>query len=93
MQVYVEDEDLFLYHDGSAWTELSSNLATLEPGMLGVNTAADRAARLSVAADAARFSHDAATPGTGGRAALPQQGAQPRPRRWCFRQAGRATRK
>jgi hypothetical protein len=65
MQAYVEDEDTFVYHDGSAWAEMSSSLSTLQPDTLGVNTAADPAARLSVAADAARFSHDAATPGSG----------------------------
>lgn len=64
MAVYVEDEQLFVFHDSSNWAQLpSGEPETLET--LGINAPVDPVARLSVASDSVVFSHDAVTPGSG----------------------------
>ena len=62
MTAYVADEAAACVYDGAAWDLLASGE---EAAQFGVNTAADAVNRLSVKSDAALFSHDDATPGTG----------------------------
>ncbi|GEP06014.1 DUF2793 domain-containing protein [Methylobacterium oxalidis] len=63
---YVADEgELYLYA-GGGWTPLRGTIQSLQNlGRLGVNTAADGTNRLAVKADAALFSWDDVTPGSG----------------------------
>ena len=58
---WVADEDTLFAWDGSAWSGVSTQTAE----QFGINTAADPINRLSVKADAALFSHDDVTPGSG----------------------------
>ncbi|MFC6488298.1 DUF2793 domain-containing protein [Nitratireductor sp. GCM10026969] len=67
---WVEDEARIVVWDGSAWTDTIGNLTAddLASGvapMIGVNTAADGQNRFAIKSDAALFSHDDVTPGSG----------------------------
>ena len=63
---YVADEaDLYTFA-GGAWTSLRASFATLQNlARLGIGTAADAVNRLAVKSEAALFSWDDATPGSG----------------------------
>ncbi len=62
---HVADENIFVFHDGTQWVELSAAIAALQNLLkLGVNTTADDTNRLAVKSDAVLFSHDDAS-GTG----------------------------
>jgi hypothetical protein len=64
--VYVIDESSLLAWDGSAWTDALGALAAIQNlGRLGILTTASGGTRLAVKADAALFSHDDVTPGSG----------------------------
>ena len=58
-----QTQSLRVFQDG-AWGSPGTGV-TDTLGMLGINTAASSAARLSVKSDSALFSHDDVTPGTG----------------------------
>lgn len=60
-RAYVEDENRFLYFDGSGWEEFGGSSAP----QFGVNTTADATNRLAVKSDAVLFNHDDVTPGSG----------------------------
>lgn len=62
---WVEDEQLLLGWNGSTWTNPAGTGGSGSFSLVGVNTGADATNRLAVAADAALFSHDNTTPGTG----------------------------
>lgn len=63
---YLADEKLVYVFDGSAWTALTAGGTTpASVARFGVNTQADATNRLAVKADAALFSWDDATPGSG----------------------------
>ncbi len=62
MRAYVVDEGDLVAYDGAAWSPISVGE---EANQFGVNTAADATNRLAVKSDAALFSHDDVTPGTG----------------------------
>lgn len=62
-RAYVESDAKFHVHDGAAWNAETSGGGSY--ASLGVNTVADASNRLAVKSDAALFSHDDATPGTG----------------------------
>ncbi|NNU15514.1 DUF2793 domain-containing protein [Parvularcula sp. ZS-1/3] len=59
MVVYTEDEASLRVYTGAAWASLN------EPSVLGVNASPDATNRLTVKSDAALFSHDDVTPGSG----------------------------
>lgn len=59
MVAYTEDTASLQVYDGTSWASLN------EPGSLGVNASPDVTNRLTVKSDAALFSHDDVTPGTG----------------------------
>ncbi|MBO6719059.1 MAG: DUF2793 domain-containing protein [Rhizobiaceae bacterium] len=62
---WVEDEQLLLGWDGSNWIEPTGSGSGGSFSMLGVNASADETNRIAVAAEAALFSHDNVTPGSG----------------------------
>ncbi len=64
-RAYVEDAGKFHVHNGAAWNEEASAGGAGSFTTVGVNTIADASNRLAVKSDAALFSHDDATPGTG----------------------------
>ncbi|MDQ0317825.1 DUF2793 domain-containing protein [Amorphus orientalis] len=61
---WVEDEAGLVYWDGGAWAHLSFASAA-NAALFGINTSADATNRLAVKSDAALFSHDDVTPGSG----------------------------
>lgn len=62
-RAYVVDEGALVVFDGNAWAPVSA--ANAEPDMFGVNTAPDATNRFTLKSDAALFSHDDVTPGSG----------------------------
>ncbi|MEM1191864.1 MAG: DUF2793 domain-containing protein [Pseudomonadota bacterium] len=67
-RAFVQDEDALCVFDGSAWSVVSANGASSagdQVAQFGVNTSADTVNRLAVKSDAALFSHDDVTPGSG----------------------------
>ncbi|MEO0620202.1 MAG: DUF2793 domain-containing protein, partial [Pseudomonadota bacterium] len=64
-RAWVEDEVALVVWTGSAWSEISSGQAGGSLESLGINTSPDAINRLSLKSDAALFSHDDVTPGTG----------------------------
>ena len=63
---FVQDENAFLFFDGSTWQNLTAAITALQNLLkLGINTTADDTNRLAVKSDAVLFSHDDVTPGTG----------------------------
>ncbi|MBY0423023.1 MAG: DUF2793 domain-containing protein [Parvularculaceae bacterium] len=62
-RAYAAAESRLLVYNGSAWTEVVGAAETA--ARFGVNTAADTTNRLAVKANAALFSHDDVTPGSG----------------------------
>ena len=66
-RLWVLDEDKLVVLTGSGWQETGGG-ASLNPatgGLVGVNTTADTVNRLAIKSDAALFSHDDVTPGSG----------------------------
>lgn len=61
---WVADEDRLVAWDGTAWVVAGGGLINPAP-LVGVNATADATNRLSVKSNAALFSHDDVTPGTG----------------------------
>jgi hypothetical protein len=61
---YVADENTFLIWDGAAWARALDAFGGVM-AKLGILTSADATNRLAVKADAALFSHDDVTPGSG----------------------------
>lgn len=59
MIAYTEDEGIQYAYDGNGWRPMN------QPSQLGVNASPDATNRLSVKSDAALFSHDDVTPGSG----------------------------
>lgn len=63
---WVADERTALVFDGSDWIALSADVSDLqEVAHVGINTTADDTNRFAAKSDAALFSHDDVTPGTG----------------------------
>lgn len=63
---WVADESKLYAYNGGAWTLNVSGLSSVNPvGLVGVNTTADTTNKLAVKSNAALFSHDDVTPGTG----------------------------
>ena len=62
---WIADEERLLAFDGAAWVQTVGAGPLQSLAMLGVNAVADAANRLAVKADAALFSHDDVTPGSG----------------------------
>ncbi len=63
---FVQDENTFLFFDGTAWQDLFTAITVLQSLLkLGINTTADDTNRLAVKSDAVLFSHDDVTPGSG----------------------------
>lgn len=61
---WINDEDKLVAWNGSSWVSFGG--ASVNPAALvGVNTSADTTNRLAVKSNAALFSHDDVTPGTG----------------------------
>jgi hypothetical protein len=61
---YVVDENTFLIFDGASWARALDAFGGVTD-KLGILTSADATNRLAVKADAAQFSHDDVTPGSG----------------------------
>lgn len=61
---WVADEDKLVAWDGASWVIAGGGGANPAP-LVGVNTTADTTNRLAVKSDAALFSHDDVTPGSG----------------------------
>lgn len=61
---WVADESVLVAWNGSAWT-VASGGGTGPFATVGINTEADATNRLAIKADAALFSHDDVTPGSG----------------------------
>lgn len=64
-RAFVEDDAGFKSFDGAAWSVESANGGAPRFDALGVNAAADATNKLTVKSDAALFSHDDVTPGSG----------------------------
>ena len=64
-RAYVESAAKFHLYDGAVWNEEAHGGSDGSFASLGVNTAADALNKLAVKSDAALFSHDDATPGSG----------------------------
>lgn len=64
-RAWVEDAGAFDVHDGAGWRQELSSGGSASFSGVGVNTAIDATNKLAVKSDAALFSHDDATPGTG----------------------------
>lgn len=67
-RVWIADESLLAVWNGNAWVDAGMTAEALGNGslsVLGINTAGDATNRLAVKSDAALFSHDDVTPGTG----------------------------
>jgi len=62
---WVADEDKLYVHDGAAWVLFAGGASVNPAPLVGVNTTADATNRLAVKSDAALFSHDDVTPGSG----------------------------
>ncbi len=65
---FIADEAAAFLFDGSAWTALKGEAlpASVNPApLVGINTTADATNRLALKSDAALFSHDDVTPGSG----------------------------
>ena len=62
---YVADEGAILVYAGTSWVNWNTLLSFQGPPLVGVNTTADASNRLAVKSNAALFSHDDVTPGTG----------------------------
>lgn len=63
---WVADEDKLYVFDGTAWMLYANGVTSVNPvAMVGVNATADTTNRLAVKSNAALFSHDDVTPGTG----------------------------
>lgn len=60
-RAFIQSESRFAVFDGAAWVTDEAS----EAARFGVNTAADLVNRLAVKSDAALFSHDDVTPGSG----------------------------
>jgi len=63
LRAYVVDEGALVAYSGAAWNAVGGGVGS--PTMLGVNASADATNRLAVKSDAALFSHDDVTPGSG----------------------------
>ncbi|MEZ5928528.1 MAG: DUF2793 domain-containing protein [Parvularculaceae bacterium] len=63
LRAYVVDEGALVAYSGSAWDSVGGGVGS--PAMLGVNASADVTNRFAVKSDAALFSHDDVTPGSG----------------------------
>ena len=63
---WVAAEDALFVFDGGTWAKAASGSGSSTVSMIGINTPADPVNRLAVKSDAALFSHDDVTPGTGG---------------------------
>ena len=57
-RLWIGDEARFLVHDGSQWRSVLASADLLNLSMLGINTTADAANKLSVASDAVLFNHN-----------------------------------
>ncbi len=67
-RVWVVDESALLVLVDTVWQSVGGDTTSLNPasgGVIGVNTTADSINRLTVKSDAALFSHDDVTPGSG----------------------------
>ncbi|MEK7266856.1 MAG: DUF2793 domain-containing protein [Pseudomonadota bacterium] len=64
-RAYVESAGKFYLYNGAQWNEEAASGSSGAFATLGVNAAADAINKLAVKSDAALFSHDDATPGTG----------------------------
>lgn len=64
-RAYVENTGKFQLYDGAVWTEEASSGSGGSFARVGVNAAADATNKLAVKSNAALFSHDDATPGSG----------------------------
>jgi len=62
---WVQDEALLVAWNGSAWAAAAGEGSGGAFGQVGVNASADSTNKLAVKSDAAMFSHDDVTPGTG----------------------------
>ncbi len=57
--VYLADESIFAFWNGSAWSDLAPAIGALQNlSLLGINTTADVTNKLSVATDAILFNHN-----------------------------------
>lgn len=89
---YVADEKLLYVFDGLAWTVLTTPAAqAANPDRLGINTQADSTNRLAVKSNAALFSWDDVTPGSGDMRVTLNKGAVARDAGFVF-QDGWSTR-
>jgi len=65
-RLWVADEALLAVWDGEDWQDIDPAAGAVNPtAFVGVNTIADGTNRLAVKSDAALFSHDDVTPGSG----------------------------
>jgi len=66
-RAFVQDEDALFVFDGTAWSAVGGTGGGVsdQAAQFGVNTSADTTNRLAVKSDAALFSHDDVTPGSG----------------------------
>jgi len=67
-RLWLIDEGKLVVFTDTGWQEVGGDSTSLNPasgGVLGVNTTANATNRLAVKSDAALFSHDDVTPGTG----------------------------
>lgn len=64
-RAYVESAGKFHIYNGAVWSEEASSGSSGSFATVGVNAAADASNKLAVKSNAALFSHDDVTPGTG----------------------------
>ena len=65
LHAFVEDEQVFVFYDGTVWRETAETLTALSLEALAINTSTNPVAKLAAETDSVFFSHDAATPGSG----------------------------